>query len=111
MTFGAGFIARPLGSVVLSHLGDRVGRKSTLVASLVIMGAATFLTGLLPTYAVIGVWAPVLLVVLRPVQGFAVGGEWGGAVVLGSSTRRRTGAPSSARSPRWATRSASSWPR
>lgn len=92
VTFGAGFIARPLGSVVLSHLGDRVGRKSTLVASLVIMGAATFLTGLLPTYAVIGVWAPVLLVVLRLVQGFAVGGEWGGAVVLGvehAPTHRR----------------------
>lgn len=81
-TFGVGFLARPLGAVVLSHVGDRVGRKQALVASLLLMGAATFCVGLLPTYDQIGVAAPVLLVALRLVQGFAVGGEWGGAVVL-----------------------------
>jgi MFS transporter, MHS family, shikimate and dehydroshikimate transport protein len=81
-TFAAGFLARPLGGVVFGHFGDRVGRKSMLVASLVMMGAATFLIGLLPSYATIGVLAPVLLTLLRLMQGFAVGGEWGGAVLM-----------------------------
>lgn len=81
-TFGVGFLARPVGAVVLSHLGDRVGRKHALVLSLLLMGAATVAVGLLPTYDQVGLMAPVLLVLLRLVQGFAVGGEWGGAVLL-----------------------------
>src|SRR5688572_4975137 len=81
-TFGIGFIARPLGGVVMGHYGDRLGRKFMLVWSLLLMGVATLAIGLLPTYAQIGAWAPVLLVVLRFVQGFALGGEWGGAVLM-----------------------------
>jgi MFS transporter, MHS family, shikimate and dehydroshikimate transport protein len=81
-TFGVGFLVRPVGAVVMSHIGDRVGRKRALVFSLLLMGGATAGVGLLPTYAVAGVWAPVLLVLLRCAQGFAVGGEWGGAVLL-----------------------------
>jgi MFS family permease len=81
-TFGIGFLVRPLGAVVLAHYGDRYGRKQALVASLLLMGAATFAVGLLPTYAQAGAAAPVMLVLLRCAQGFAVGGEWGGAVLL-----------------------------
>jgi len=81
-TFAAGFLARPIGGVVFGHFGDRLGRKKMLVFSLIGMGASTFLIGLLPTYAAVGVAAPVLLLVLRLVQGFAVGGEWGGAVLM-----------------------------
>jgi metabolite-proton symporter len=81
-TFGVGFVARPLGGLVLGHFGDRIGRKKILVFSVVLMGAATVGLGLLPTYATIGVAAPILLVVLRLVQGFAVGGEWGGAALM-----------------------------
>ncbi|ALX65954.1 MFS transporter [Microbacterium sp. XT11] len=77
-----GYFGRPLGSIVFGHFGDRIGRKRMLVVSLVLMGLATFLIGLLPTYAVIGVAAPILLMALRLVQGFALGGEWGGAVLL-----------------------------
>lgn len=81
-SYAVGFFARPLGGIIFGHFGDRLGRKSTLVATLVMMGAATCLVGLLPTYAQIGLWAPALLVLLRVVQGIAVGGEWGGAVLL-----------------------------
>ncbi len=81
-TFGVGFAARPVGGIVFGHFGDRVGRKSMLVISLLIMGLATAAIGLLPTYASIGVAAPVLLVVLRLAQGLGVGGEWGGAVLM-----------------------------
>jgi metabolite-proton symporter len=81
-TYSVGFLARPIGGIVIGHYGDRIGRKSMLVLTLVIMGAATFGIGLLPTYAQIGVWAPVALVVLRLAQGFGVGGEWGGAVLM-----------------------------
>lgn len=81
-TFWVGFLARPLGGLVFGHLGDRYGRKSALVVTLTMMGAATVAIGLLPGYAQIGVAAPVLLVVLRMVQGVAVGGEWGGAVLI-----------------------------
>ncbi|MGV0837795.1 MFS transporter [Mycolicibacterium thermoresistibile] len=81
-TFGVGFFARPLGGIVFGHFGDRLGRKRMLVYSLVGMGIATVLIGLLPTYAQIGMAAPILLTVLRLAQGFAVGGEWGGATLM-----------------------------
>jgi len=81
-TFAVGFVARPIGGVIFGHFGDRVGRKSMLVYSLVIMGVATFLIGLLPTYNTMGAAAPVVLVVLRFAQGIGVGGEWGGAVLM-----------------------------
>ena len=81
-TFGVGFLARPLGGIVFGHFGDRVGRKQMLVISLVGMGSATVLMGLLPGYAQIGIAAPILLTLLRLVQGFAVGGEWGGATLM-----------------------------
>ena len=81
-TYAAGFLARPIGGIIVGHYGDRVGRKSMLVLTLVIMGLATFGIGLLPTYAQIGPWAPVGLVTLRLAQGFGVGGEWGGAVLM-----------------------------
>src|SRR5262249_28260733 len=80
-TFGGGFCARPIGGLVFGHFGDRIGRKPMLVMTLLIVGVATFLIGLIPTYAEIGVAAPVLLVLLRLVQGFAAGAEYGGAVV------------------------------
>ena len=81
-TFAVGFIARPLGGIVIGHFGDRVGRKSMLVLCLMCMGIATIAIGLLPTYQQIGIWAPILLVVLRVFQGIGVGGEWGGAVLM-----------------------------
>ncbi|MFF0746047.1 MFS transporter [Streptomyces sp. NPDC004111] len=82
VTYAIGFVARPLGGVVFGHFGDRIGRKKLLVLSLLMMGGATFAMGLLPTYGTIGVGAPILLTVLRLVQGFALGGEWGGAVLI-----------------------------
>ncbi|MGI5166650.1 MFS transporter [Spirillospora sp. CA-253888] len=81
-TYAIGFLARPLGGIVFGHFGDRIGRKKLLVVSLLMMGGATFAMGLLPTYATVGVAAPVLLTLLRLVQGFALGGEWGGAVLI-----------------------------
>ncbi|WP_030596658.1 shikimate transporter [Streptomyces fulvoviolaceus] len=81
-TFGVGFLFRPLGGIVFGHFGDRLGRKRMLVLTMLIMGAASTLIGVLPTYATAGIWAPVLLVVLRAAQGFAVGGEWGGAALM-----------------------------
>jgi metabolite-proton symporter len=81
-TFGVGFVARPIGGIVMGHLGDRVGRKSMLVWSLMLMGFSTLGIGLLPEYDRIGLWAPALLIVCRLVQGFALGGEWGGAVLM-----------------------------
>src|SRR6266568_2584382 len=80
--FAAGFFARPLGAVVFGYFGDRIGRKSVLVVTLLVMGLATTGMGLLPTFATAGLWAPVLLVTLRVIQGFAVAGEWGNATVL-----------------------------
>src|SRR5208282_2044786 len=77
-----GFLARPLGAVIFGHFGDRVGRKSTLIVTLVTMGVATFLVGLVPTYDLIGVWGAIILTLLRFIQGIGVGGEWGGSVVL-----------------------------
>jgi metabolite-proton symporter len=91
-TYALGFLARPLGGLVFGHYGDRIGRKKLLMASLMLMGVATVLIGCLPTYAQIGGFAPLLLVLLRLVQGFAVGGEWGGAVLIvaehGDAARR-----------------------
>ncbi|WP_219921926.1 MFS transporter [Brevibacterium oceani] len=81
-TYAVGFIARPFGGIVFGHFGDKYGRKKLLQLSIILVGAATFLMGCLPTYSAIGVFAPILLVLLRVVQGFAVGGEWGGAVLL-----------------------------
>src|SRR5215212_6947685 len=81
-TYAVGFIARPVGGIVFGHYGDRLGRKQVLVATLILMGVATFAIGLLPTYASIGVWAPILLVTLRFLQGLGLGGEWGGAVLM-----------------------------
>jgi MFS family permease len=81
-TFAFGFIARPLGGILFGHFGDRVGRKKTLVIALVLMGVASTLIGLLPTYATIGIAAPILLTVLRFAQGLAIGGQWGGAMLL-----------------------------
>ena len=82
VTYAVGFIARPLGGVVFGHYGDKYGRKKLLQFSLLLVGASTFLMGCLPTFGQIGYWAPALLVALRFIQGFAVGGEWGGAVLL-----------------------------
>lgn len=104
LTYAVGFAARPLGALVFGHYGDRLGRKRLLVLSLLMMGGATFAIGLLPTHASVGAAAPVLLTALRLVQGFALGGEWGGAVLLvsehGDARRRgfwaswpQTGAP------------------
>jgi len=81
-TYAVGFFARPFGGIVIGHYGDKIGRKSMLVLTLVIMGVATFLIGLLPTYQQIGPWAAVGLILLRVAQGFGVGGEWGGAVLM-----------------------------
>jgi len=81
-TFAVGFVTRPLGGVIFGHFGDRIGRKSVLITTLMIMGVATFLIGLIPTYAQIGVWAPILLLLLRVFQGIGLGGEWGGAVLM-----------------------------
>jgi MFS family permease len=82
LTFAAGFIARPIGGIVFGHYGDKVGRKKTLVIALVLMGVSSTLIGLLPTYAMIGVAAPILLTTLRFAQGLAIGGQWGGAMLL-----------------------------
>src|SRR5438309_9225476 len=91
-TYAVGFVARPLGGVVFGHYGDKLGRKNVLVMTLLIMGIGTFLIGVLPTYGSVGVWAPILLVTLRFLQGLGLGGEWGGAVLMtlesGSPHRR-----------------------
>ncbi|MFF0239525.1 MFS transporter [Rhodococcus pyridinivorans] len=81
-TFAVGFIARPLGGIIFGHFGDRFGRKNAVIITLALMGAGTVGVGLLPTYDQIGIWAPVLLVLLRVLQGIAMGGEWGGAVLI-----------------------------
>ncbi|KFL50020.1 MHS family MFS transporter [Burkholderia pyrrocinia] len=81
-SFALAFLIRPLGGIIFSHIGDRIGRKKTLVITLSLMGVSTVLMGLLPTYAQLGVWAPILLILLRLMQGLALGGEWGGGVLL-----------------------------
>src|SRR2546429_2478953 len=85
LSFGtqfAGFAARPIGAIIFGHYGDRIGRKTTLISTLLLMGIATFLMGLMPSYAAIGAAAPILLVILRIAQGIGVGGEWGGSVLM-----------------------------
>ena len=82
LTYAVGFIARPLGGIVFGHFGDKFGRKKLLQLSIILVGVSTFLMGCLPGFSTVGYWAPIMLVVLRFVQGFAVGGEWGGAVLL-----------------------------
>jgi MFS family permease len=107
-TFAAAFVSRPLGGAVFGHFGDRVGRKTTLVATLLIMGLSTVAVGLTPSAATIGVAAPLIVLTLRLLQGFAVGGEWAGSALLGPlNTRQRPNAACMACSPRLA--SASRW--
>ncbi|WP_245444525.1 MFS transporter [Bradyrhizobium sp. Y36] len=81
-TYAVGFVARPIGGAIIGHFGDRVGRKSMLVATLLMMGIGTFLIGCLPTYDQVGIWAPIMLVALRFIQGIGIGGEWSGAVTM-----------------------------
>ena len=81
-TFAAGFIARPVGGIIFGHYGDRIGRKKTLIIALLLMGISSTLIGLLPTYAMIGIAAPIILTLLRFAQGIAIGGQWGGAMLL-----------------------------
>src|ERR671939_877643 len=82
LVYAVGFAARPVGAAIFGHWGDRMGRKSALIATLLLMGIATFLIALVPTYASIGIWGAVLLTILRFIQGVGVGGEWGGSVLL-----------------------------
>jgi len=81
-SYAVGFVARPFGGAVFGHFGDQTGRKTMLTLTMLIMGAGTFLIGCLPTYSSIGVWAPILLIALRLLQGIGIGGEWGGAVLM-----------------------------
>ncbi|MBV9736111.1 MAG: MHS family MFS transporter [Acidisphaera sp.] len=82
LVYAVGFVARPIGAAIFGHYGDRIGRKSTLIATLLLMGFATFLVALVPTYASIGIWGAILLTLLRFIQGVGVGGEWGGSVLM-----------------------------
>ena len=77
-TFAVGFLTRPLGGVIFGHFGDRIGRKPLLILTLLIMGVSTTLIGFVPTYAYIGIWAPIIIILLRMGQGIGIGGEWGG---------------------------------
>lgn len=110
-TFAVGFVARPLGGLVFGHFGDRIGRKTMLVLTLLLMGGATVLIGLLPTYDQIGILAPILLLVLRVAQGIGIGGEWGGAVLMAYEFAPEHKRGFYARSRRSACRWGCSWPR
>jgi MFS family permease len=90
-TYFVGFVARPIGAAIFGHYGDRIGRKTTLVVTLLLMGIGTFLVGLVPPFAVIGIWGGILLTLLRTIQGIGVGGEWGGSVLLSMEWGARTG--------------------
>lgn len=103
-------MARPLGSVLFGHFGDRAGRKTTLVASLLVMGIATFAIGLLPTYSQVGIIAPALLAIMRFSQGLALGGEWSGAALLATETAKPGRRGWAAMWPQLGRRWASSWP-
>src|SRR4249920_2257399 len=82
LIYAVGFVARPVGAAIFGHYGDRIGRKSTLIATLLLMGVATFAVAFVPTYEQIGIWGAVLLTILRFIQGVGVGGEWGGSVLM-----------------------------
>src|ERR1700720_4733143 len=88
--FFIGFVGRPIGAAIFGHWGDRIGRKATLIATLLVSGIATVAVGLVPTYASIGIWGPILLTVIRLIQGIGVGGEWGGSVLLAMEWARTT---------------------
>src|SRR5262244_3889745 len=90
-TYFIGFVGRPIGAAIFGHYGDRIGRKATLIATLLFMGIATFLIAFVPTYASIGIWGAVILTVLRMIQGIGVGGEWGGSVLLAMEWSRTHG--------------------
>ena len=90
-TYFIGFVGRPIGAAIFRHYGDRIGRKATLIATLLLMGIATFLIAFVPTYASIGIWGAVILTVLRMIQGIGVGGEWGGSVLLAMEWARTHG--------------------
>src|ERR1700747_361274 len=90
-TYFIGFVGRPIGAAIFGHYGDRIGRKATLIATLLFMGIATFLVAFVPTYASIGIWGAVILTVLRMIQGIGVGGEWGGSVLLSMEWGRTHG--------------------
>src|SRR5436190_4314991 len=90
-TYFVGFVGRPIGAAIFGHYGDRIGRKATLIATLMLMGIATFLIALVPTYASIGIWGAVLLTLLRVIQGIGVGGEWGGSVLISMEWARSHG--------------------
>src|SRR5215468_1306568 len=90
-TYFIGFIGRPIGAAIFGHYGDRIGRKGTLIATLLCMGIATFLIAFVPTYATIGIWGGIILTVLRLIQGIGVGGEWGGSVLLAMEWSRTHG--------------------
>ena len=109
-TFGLAFVARPLGSVLFGHFGDRIGRKTTLIGSLLTMGIATFLIGLLPTYHQVGLLAPGLLALMRFSQGLALGGEWSGAALLATETAKPGKRGWAAMWPQWVHRSGSCSP-
>lgn len=109
-TFAIAFVARPIGSALFGHFGDRVGRKVTLVASLLTMGISTVIIGLLPGYATMGIFAPLLLALARFGQGLGLGGEWGGAALLRQRMRRRGNARCMDLSRSWGRRSASFLP-
>src|ERR1700729_2383864 len=89
--YAVGFIARPIGAAIFGHFGDRIGRKSTLIATLLLMGLATSAVALVPTYASVGIWGAVILTVLRFIQGVGVGGEWGGSVLMSMEWARTNG--------------------
>src|ERR1700726_508317 len=89
-TYFVGFAARPVGAAIFGHYGDRIGRKATLIATLMLMGIATFLIAFVPAYESIGIWGGIILTVLRAIQGFGVGGEWGGSVLLSMEWSRTT---------------------
>ena len=110
-TFAVGFVTRPLGGVIFGHFGDRIGRKSMLILTLMIMGVATFLIGLVPTYAQIGIWAPISLLGLRVLQGIGLGGEWGGAVLMTYEYAPPESAGSMPAFRKSASRSGCAWPR
>ncbi|MEA4558145.1 MFS transporter [Klebsiella pneumoniae] len=91
LSFSLTFFIRPIGGVIFAHIGDRIGRKKTLVLTLSLMGSATVAIGLLPTYEMVGLWAPALLITLRIIQGMGIGGEWGGALAGGTAPLIATG--------------------